>query len=58
MCGASCINGTFNLHRSGPFNCPWKDHDICVVENRMTSQRTYVDPEPVRRPADTAVTAL
>ena len=35
--------GTFNLHRMArsPF---WKDHDICVVENRMTGQRTYVDP--------------
>lgn len=35
--------GTFNLHRMArsPF---WRDHDICVVENRMTDQHTCVDP--------------
>ena len=35
--------GSFNLHRlfSSPF---WKDHDICVVENRSTGQRLYIDP--------------
>jgi len=34
---------SFNMHRlfSSPF---WKDHDICVVENRRTGERVYVDP--------------
>ena len=35
--------GSFNVHRlfSSPF---WKDHDICLVENRHTGERVYVDP--------------
>lgn len=35
--------GSFNMHRllSSPF---WKDHDICLVENRHTGERVYVDP--------------
>lgn len=35
--------GSFNVHRlfSSPF---WKDHDICVVENRPTGERIHVDP--------------
>ncbi len=35
--------GSFNMHRlfSSPF---WKDHDICVVENRRTGERIHLDP--------------
>lgn len=35
--------GSFNMHRlfPSPF---WKDHDICVIENRHTGERVHVDP--------------